>query len=99
MARVASLTIGHTSMVVRAQGHSRSEEPVKTHLQDSGLLLYPQIRMRAFLEQEYTVPPVPKCLNRNTFLPGKIVIPRCMATTDSPNGCLCKGVAILGRKT
>ena len=24
--------------------------------------------MRAFLEQEYTVPPAPKCLNRNTFL-------------------------------
>ena len=24
--------------------------------------------MRAFLEQEYTVPPTPKCLNRNTFL-------------------------------
>ena len=24
--------------------------------------------MRAFLEQEYTVPPVPKCLNINAFL-------------------------------
>ena len=24
--------------------------------------------MRAFLEQEYTVPPAPKCLDRNTFL-------------------------------
>ena len=24
--------------------------------------------MRAFLEQEYTVPPTPKCLNRNAFL-------------------------------
>ena len=24
--------------------------------------------MRTFLEQEYTVPPAPKCLNRNAFL-------------------------------
>ena len=29
----------------------------------------PKVRMRAFLEQEYSVPPAPKCLNRNAFLP------------------------------
>ena len=28
----------------------------------------PKARMRTFMEQEYTVPPAPKCLNRNTFL-------------------------------
>ena len=28
----------------------------------------PEVKMRAFLEQEYTVPPTPKCLNRNAFL-------------------------------
>ena len=28
----------------------------------------PKVRMRAFLEQEYTAPPAPKCLNRNAFL-------------------------------
>ena len=28
--------------------------------------------MRAFLEQEYTVPPTPKCLNRNAFLPDEL---------------------------
>ena len=28
----------------------------------------PEVRMRAFLEQGYTVPPAPKCLNRNAFL-------------------------------
>ena len=28
--------------------------------------------MRAFLEQEYTAPPTPKCLNRNTFLPDEL---------------------------
>ena len=28
----------------------------------------PEVKMRASLEQEYTVPPDPKCLNRNTFL-------------------------------
>ena len=28
--------------------------------------------MRAFLEQEYTTPPAPKCLSRNTFLPDEL---------------------------
>ena len=28
--------------------------------------------MRAFKEQEYTVPPTPKCLNRNAFLPNEL---------------------------
>ena len=28
--------------------------------------------MRALLEQEYTAPPAPKCLNRNAFLPGEL---------------------------
>ena len=28
----------------------------------------PKVRMRAFFEQEYTVPPAPKCLSRNAFL-------------------------------
>ena len=28
--------------------------------------------MMAFLEQEYTVPPTPKCLNRNAFLPDEL---------------------------
>ena len=28
--------------------------------------------MRAFLEQEYTAPPAPKCLSRNAFLPDKL---------------------------
>ena len=28
----------------------------------------PEVKMRAFLEQEYTVPPTPKGLNRNAFL-------------------------------
>ena len=28
----------------------------------------PEVKIRAFLEQEYTVPPTPKCLNRNAFL-------------------------------
>ena len=32
----------------------------------------PKVRMRALLRQEYTVPPAPKCLNRNAFLPGKL---------------------------
>ena len=32
----------------------------------------PEVRMRALLEQEYTVPPTPKCLNRNAFLPDEL---------------------------
>ena len=32
----------------------------------------PEVRMRAFLEQEYTAPPTPKCLNRNAFLPDEL---------------------------
>ena len=31
-----------------------------------------EVRMRALQEQEYTVPPVPKCLNRNVFLPDEL---------------------------
>ena len=32
----------------------------------------PEVKIRAFLEQEYTAPPTPKCLNRNTFLPDEL---------------------------
>ena len=35
----------------------------------------PKVRMRAFLEQEYTVPPAPKCLDRNAFLPDELSYP------------------------
>ena len=31
--------------------------------------LIPKVRSRAFLGQDFTVPPIPKCLNRNAFLP------------------------------
>ena len=32
----------------------------------------PKVRMRALLEPEYTVPPAPKSLNRNAFLPDEL---------------------------
>ena len=32
----------------------------------------PEVRMRTSLEQEYTAPPTPKCLNRNAFLPDEL---------------------------
>ena len=32
----------------------------------------PNVRMRAFPEQEYTVPSAPKCLDRNAFLPDEL---------------------------
>ena len=32
----------------------------------------PEVRMRALLEPEYTVPPTPKSLNRNAFLPDEL---------------------------
>ena len=32
----------------------------------------PRVRMRASLEQGYTMPPAPQSLNRNTFLPEKL---------------------------
>ena len=32
----------------------------------------PKVSMRALLDPEYTVPPTPKSLNRNTFLPDEL---------------------------
>ena len=32
----------------------------------------PEVRMRVSLGQEYTMPPAPKCLSRNTFLPDEL---------------------------
>ena len=32
----------------------------------------PKVRMRTHLEQKYTAPPAPKCLNRNAFLPDEL---------------------------
>ena len=32
----------------------------------------PEVRMRASLGQEYTAPPAPKCLSRNTFIPDEL---------------------------
>ena len=58
----------------------------------------PEVKMRAFLEQEYTVPSASKCLNRNTFLLDELSYKDTMATTDSPNDCLLKRPAILGWK-
>ena len=68
MAGVASPTTGHTSMVVRAQGHPGCKTPTKDLCKIWASFYIPKVRMRAFLEQEYTVPPTPKCLNRNAFL-------------------------------
>ena len=42
---------------------------MKAHLQDLGLLSIPKVRSRTFLGKDFTVPPTPKCLNRNAFLP------------------------------
>ena len=36
-------------------------------------LSIPKIRSRAFLGQDYTVPPTPRCLKQNVFLPGKLL--------------------------
>ena len=33
----------------------------------------PEVRMRATLGQGYTVPPTPRCLNRNAFLPDDLL--------------------------
>ena len=32
----------------------------------------PKVRMRTFLGQEYTMPPAPRCLSRNAFLPDEL---------------------------
>ena len=32
----------------------------------------PEVRMRALLEQGYTAPPAPKCLDSNAFLPDEL---------------------------
>ena len=32
----------------------------------------PEVRMRAFLEEKYTAPPTPKCLNQNAFFPDEL---------------------------
>ena len=58
-----------------------------------------KVRMRTFLEQEYTVALALKCLNRNAFLLDELSYQECMATTNSLNCCLHKRAAILGGKT
>ena len=45
------------------------EDPWKLACKIWASFSIPKVRMRASLEQGYTVPPAPKCLNRNAFLP------------------------------
>ena len=58
----------------------------------------PKVRMRASLEQGYTVPPAPKCLNRNAFLLDELSYQDVWQQLNPPNSCLCKGPAILAEK-
>ena len=52
----------------------------------------PEVRMRAFLEQGYTVPPCPQ-MPWQKCLPSRwIIIPGCTAATYSPNSHLCQGL-------
>ena len=58
----------------------------------------PEVRMRASLDQQYTMPPAPKCLSRNAFIPDELPYQDVHQTTDPPNDHLCKEPAILGGK-
>ena len=44
------------------------EDPKELTCKIQASFYIPEVKIRAFLEQEYTVPPIPKCLFRNTFL-------------------------------
>ena len=72
MVRLAGLPTKYTMLVVGTQSHSRGEGPTKTHTQDSGSSSIPKVRSGAFQGQDFTVPPTPKCLNRNAFLPNNL---------------------------
>ena len=48
------------------------KDPRKLACKIQASFYIPEVRMRAFLEQEYTVPLTPKCLNRNSFLPAEL---------------------------
>ena len=48
------------------------KDPRKLACKIQASFYIPGVRMRAFLEQEYTTPPALKCLSRNTFLPDEL---------------------------
>ena len=58
-----------------------------------------EVRMRAFLEQEYTVPFAPKCLNRNAFLPDELSYQDVQQQPTLLMVAYARGAAILGGKT
>ena len=58
----------------------------------------PKVRMRASPDQQYTVPPAPKCLSRSAFIPDELSYQDVHQQLTPPSDCLCKGSAILGGK-
>ena len=47
-------------------------DPQKLACKIQASFYIPKVRMRASLGQEYTMPPAPKCLSRNAFLPDEL---------------------------
>ena len=68
MARVASPTIGTPAWWSGFKAIPEVKDLQKLTCKIWASFYIPEVRMRASLEQGYTVPPVPKCLNGNAFL-------------------------------
>ena len=59
----------------------------------------PAVRSKAFLGQGYTVPPAPRCLTQNVFLPSWPVLSGHSTAAFSLNHGLHPRVTVLGRET
>ena len=73
MVRLVGLPTKYTMLVVGTQSHSRGEGPMKTHLQDLGLLVNSESKEQSPPGARFHCTPTPKCLNRNAFLPNNLL--------------------------
>ena len=55
------------------RANSGMKDPQKLTRKIWASFLIPKVRSRAFPGQDFTMPPAPKCLNRNAFLPDNLL--------------------------
>ena len=66
---MAGQTAGHPHLVDGTQAILGIRDPWKLAWKIRASFYLPEVRMRTLLEPGYTVPPAPRSLDRNTFLP------------------------------
>ena len=59
-------------MVAGAKGHLGVKDPQKLPCKIRASFYIPEVRIRASPNQQYTMPPAPKCLSRNVFIPDEL---------------------------